>query len=55
MNWSSTEFIWLDWLVLAIGVIGVVWAVWRAIVKDKLWHPLNENASEGVLFLRFFV
>ena len=35
MNWSSTEFIWLDWVVLAIGVIGVVWAVWRAIVKDK--------------------
>ena len=35
MNWTSTEFIWLDWAVLAIGVLGVVWAVWRAIVKDK--------------------
>ena len=35
MNWNSTEFIWLDWIVLAIGVLGVVWAVWRAIVKDR--------------------
>ena len=22
MNWNSTEFVWLDWLVLAIGVVG---------------------------------
>ena len=35
MNWSSHEFIWLDWAVLAIGLLGVVWAVYRAIVKDK--------------------
>ncbi|MBQ8051379.1 MAG: sodium:solute symporter [Bacteroidaceae bacterium] len=35
MNWSSHEFIWLDWAVLAIGLIGVVWAVYHAIVKDK--------------------
>ena len=21
MNWNSTEFIWLDWLVLTVGVI----------------------------------
>ena len=35
MNWSSQEFIAIDWAVLALGVIGVVWAVWRAIVKDK--------------------
>ena len=26
MNWNSTEFVWLDWAVLAIGVIGVIWA-----------------------------
>ena len=35
MNWSSHEFIWLDWTVLAVGVIGVVAAVWYAIWKDK--------------------
>ena len=35
MNWTSTEFIWLDWAVLAVGILGVVWAVWRAIVIDK--------------------
>ena len=35
MNWTSTEFIWLDWAVLAIGVVGVIWAVWRSIVKDR--------------------
>ena len=34
MNWNSTEFVWLDWTVLAIGVVGVIWAVWHAIVKD---------------------
>ena len=35
MNWTSTEFIWLDWAVLAIGVVGVIWAVWISIVKDR--------------------
>ena len=35
MNWNSTDFVWLDWLVLAAGVIGVIWAVWHAIVKDR--------------------
>ena len=35
MNWSSHEFIWLDWVVLTIGLLGVVAAVWYAIWKDK--------------------
>lgn len=35
MNWNSTEFIWLDWLVLAVGVIAIVWAVYRAIKKIR--------------------
>ena len=34
MNWNSTEFIWLDWLVLAVGVMAIVWAVYRTIKKD---------------------
>ena len=35
MNWSSHEFIWLDWVVLIVGLLGVVAAVWYAIWKDK--------------------
>ncbi len=35
MNWSSNEFIWLDWVILLVGIVAVVWAVWHAIVKDK--------------------
>ena len=35
MNWSSHEFIWLDWAILAIGLCGVIAAVWYAIWKDK--------------------
>ena len=35
MDWSSHEFIWLDWVVLAVGLCGVVAAVWYAIWKDK--------------------
>ncbi|MCD7721506.1 MAG: sodium:solute symporter [Prevotellaceae bacterium] len=35
MNWTSNEFVWLDWVILALGIIGVVWAVWHAIEKDK--------------------
>ena len=34
MNWNSSEFIWLDWLVLATGVIAIVRAVYRSIIKD---------------------
>ena len=35
MNWNAKEFIWLDWLVMAVGILGVVWLVYRAIKKDK--------------------
>lgn len=48
MNWYSTEFIWLDWLIIAIGIIGVSWAVWRSVQKDK---RLQQGAnSEDYLF-----
>lgn len=36
MNWNSSEFIWLDWAVLIVGVVLIAWAVYRAIQKDKL-------------------
>ena len=48
MNWNSSEFIWLDWAVLAVGVILIAWAVYRAIQKDK---KLQQGAnSEDYLF-----
>ena len=36
MNWSSHEFIWLDWVIIAVGICAVSWAVWRSVQKDKL-------------------
>ena len=27
MNWKTNEFLWLDWVVLALGVLAIVWAV----------------------------
>lgn len=35
MNWNSHEFLWLDWVIIAVGILGVTWAVWRAISKQK--------------------
>ena len=48
MNWSSKEFIWLDWAVLVIGILGVAWAVWRAVRKDKL--AMQGADSQDYLF-----
>jgi SSS family solute:Na+ symporter len=45
MNWTSNEFVWLDWAVLAVGLVGVIWAVWHAIVKDKK-ASAGENSSD---------
>jgi len=35
MIWNSHEFIWLDWIIIAVGFLLVAWAVWRAIQKQK--------------------
>ncbi len=48
MNWNSHEFIWLDWLVLTVGILAVVWAVWRSIRKDK--RSRQGADSEDYLF-----
>ena len=48
MNWSSHEFIWLDWVILAVGILGVVWAVYRAIKKDK--EKMKGADSQDYLF-----
>jgi SSS family solute:Na+ symporter len=48
MNWRTQEFIWLDWVIIAVGLIGVTWAVWRSIQKDKA--KMKEANSEDYLF-----
>jgi SSS family solute:Na+ symporter len=48
MNWTSTNFEWLDWTVLGVGIMGVVWAVYRAIQKDK--KKMAGASSEDYLF-----
>lgn len=35
MNWNSHEFIWLDWVIIVVGIAAVTWAVWRSVQKDK--------------------
>jgi SSS family solute:Na+ symporter len=48
MNWSSHEFIWLDWTIMAVGILAVGWAVWRSVQKHK---RLQQGAdSEDFLF-----
>lgn len=48
MNWNSHEFIWLDWIIIVVGILAVSWAVWRSIQKDK---KLQQGAnSEDYLF-----
>lgn len=48
MNWNSHEFIWLDWVIIVVGILAVSWAVWRSVQKDK---RLQQGASsEDYLF-----
>ncbi len=35
MNWNSHEFIWLDWVIIAVGILAVGWAVTRSIRKHN--------------------
>ena len=48
MDWNAKEFIWLDWLVLALGVLCVVYLVYRAIKKDK--EKMKGADSQDYLF-----
>ena len=48
MDWSSNQFQWLDWVVLAIGVLAIVWAVYHAIKKDK--EKMKGADSQDYLF-----
>ena len=35
MNWNSHQFIWLDWVIITVGILAIAWAVWRSVQKDK--------------------
>ncbi|NJO69818.1 MAG: SSS family transporter, partial [Bacteroidetes bacterium] len=48
MNWTSHEFIWLDWLIITVGILAITWAVWRSIQKHK--RTLKGASSEDYLF-----
>ncbi len=48
MDWNTQQFIWLDWLVLGVGIAGVIWAVYHAIQKDK--KKMQGADSEDYLF-----
>jgi solute:Na+ symporter, SSS family len=48
MNWSSHEFIWLDWVIIAVGIIAVGWAVARSIQKHN--KSMQGASSEDFLF-----
>lgn len=45
MNWNSHEFVWLDWVIIAVGILGVAWAVWRSIRKHKLSQQGADSAD----------
>ena len=48
MDWNAKEFIWLDWLVMLLGIACVVWLVYRAIKKDK--EKMKGADSQDYLF-----
>ena len=48
MNWSSQEFIWIDWVIIAVGICAVAWAVGRSIQKHK--RAQKGADSEDFLF-----
>jgi SSS family solute:Na+ symporter len=48
MNWSSQEFIWLDWVIIAVGILLVGWAVARSLQKHK--KMMHGADSQDYLF-----
>lgn len=48
MNWNTNEFIWLDWVVLVVGICLVAFAVYRSIMKDK--KKMKGADSQDYLF-----
>lgn len=48
MNWNSQQFIWLDWVIIAVGLLAIVWALWHSILKHK--RAQKGADSEDFLF-----
>lgn len=48
MNWTTDQFIWLDWVVIAVGVAVISWMVYRTLKKEKL---AQGNETSGSYFL----
>jgi len=48
MNWNATEFVALDWIVLAVGFALIAWYVWRTLKKDK--EKMKGADSQDYLF-----
>ena len=47
MNWNSHEFIWIDWVIIVVGILAVTWAVWRSIQKDKRLQQGANSVDTG--------
>ena len=39
---------WLDWVVIAVGLLAIVWAIWRSVKKDK--EKMKGADSQDYLF-----
>lgn len=48
MNWNAHEFIWLDWVIIAVGILAVTFIVWRKLQKHT--KSLQGADSEDYLF-----
>ncbi len=48
MDWSSNELLWLDWVVIAVGILAIVWAIWRSVKKDR--EKMKGADSQDYLF-----
>ena len=48
MNWTTHEFIWLDWLVIILGVALIAWMVYRTLHNEKKKKPAVRISSEKV-------
>jgi solute:Na+ symporter, SSS family len=48
MNWTSNQFIWLDWFVIGAGAAIIAWMVYRALQKEK---RLQGTETSGSYFL----
>ena len=46
MDWTTKQFIWLDWVVLAIGIVCIIWVVYNPTQKDKKKKQQTNNKDK---------